>query len=180
MTERCELCAAPLVAEHDHLWELRTRQVRCACIGCAVIVPTSTHAGYRRVPRRLERVELDAAKWLGRLGVPVGVAALYCRDDGAPIAGYPGAIGLVESELERAAWDELCTSVPVIAAMQREVEAVVCAPGGHAWIAGIDVVFKMVSELRARRGVESGVFGDPEAPAAVARALEQLARSHAS
>lgn len=178
-SERCELCAAPIAAAHPHLWEARARAVRCACTGCAVIIPSSERAAYRRVPDRFDRVALDVAPWLARLGVPVGVAALSRRDDGTAIAAYPGAIGLVESELAADAWDELCAAVPAVAAMEREVCALVCASSG-AWIAGIDVVFRLVSELRARRGVDSGMFGDPEAPAAAARFLDELARSPGS
>lgn len=177
--ERCELCAASLAAEHEHLWDPRGKQLRCACSGCAILVPTSEYAKLRRVPRRFEPVAVDVARTLARLGVPVGVAALYVRDDRAPIAGYPGAIGLVESELSRDAWDELCAEVPALAALQPEVEALVCTRDG-AWLAGIDVVYRLISELRARRGVESGMFGDPEAPAAIARTLAELANNGGS
>jgi Family of unknown function (DUF5947) len=181
--ERCELCAAPLPASHDHLYAPRERELRCACRGCALIVPTAEHARYRRVPRRFERVELAPGPWLARLGVPVGLAAVRVRDDGGAVAGYPGPAGLVESELPAAEWDALRAAVPAAATLAPEVEALVCAslPGGDsdgsggsggAWVAGIDAVFALVAELRGRR---IGPGGDPAVPAALARVVARLA-----
>ncbi|HWO22008.1 MAG TPA: DUF5947 family protein [Kofleriaceae bacterium] len=172
--ERCELCAAPLPASHDHLYAPRERELRCACQGCALIVPTAEHARYRRVPRRFERVTLPPGPWLARLGVPVGLAAVRVRDDGSAVAGYPGPAGLVESELPAAEWDALRAAVPAAAALAPEVEALVCAslPGGGAWVTGIDAVFALVAELRGRR---IGPGGDPAVPAALARVAARLA-----
>jgi len=164
--DRCELCATPLAAQHDHLYEVRARMVRCACQGCALIIPTSQTATYRRVPRRFERVELDAGKWLDELGVPVGVAALIRRDDGRVVVGYPGPAGLVESELDTTQAQRLLEGRVI----EAEVEAIVLSslPEGGAWIAGIDVVFEMIAELRQNW---RGISGGGEAPAALARVI---------
>lgn len=165
--ERCELCAAPLAVQHDHLYEPRARQVRCACLGCVVIIPTG-NAKYRRVPRRFERLTLDASLWLNELGVPVGVSTIIVRDDGRTVVGYPGPAGLVESELDASQCERLLSVLP--APLVPEVEAIVLStlPGGGAWLAGIDVVFEMIAALR-----ESwhGITGGPEAPAALARVI---------
>jgi len=166
--ERCDLCAEPIAADHEHLYEARARAVRCACEACAVIVPSSETSPYRRVPRRFERLG-DAAQWVEALGVPVGIAALIRREAGAVVA-YPGPVGLVESEVDAA----VLAAIPEAAGLAVEVEALVWStlPGGGVWRCGIDVVFRMVSELRA---AWVGMAGGPEVPAAVARMFAELA-----
>lgn len=160
--ERCELCSAPLEEPHPHLFEARTRQMRCACRGCSLIVPTGgTH---RVVPRRFDALAIDAKAWLLTLGVPVGVAAIVRRDDGRTVVCYPGAAGLVESEL---ATDEL-VNVP---ALEPEVEAVVLSslPDGGAWHTGIDVVFEIVGAVRT---AWRGMTGGPDVPTAIRKVIE--------
>jgi len=124
----------------------------------------------RLVPDRRDHVVLDGSRWLARLGVPVGIAAVIVHDGGRPAVGYPGPAGLVESELSAEAWAELCAEVPAAATLEPEVEALVCSslPGGGAWRVGIDVVFEMIAELRAGwRGFGGG-------PGDIARVIAQL------
>lgn len=165
--DRCELCAAPLESAHEHLYEPRARQVRCACQACLLIVPTGT-ATYRRVPRRFERLALDSHMWLDELGVPVGVSTIIARDGGRTVVGYPGPAGLVESELDASQCARLLAELP--APLVPEVEAIVLStlPGGGAWLTGIDVVFEMIAELRRNW---HGITGGPEAPAALAKVI---------
>lgn len=176
--ERCELCASPLAASHDHLFEPRARQVRCACRACTLLFPTSLLGNYRQVPRRFDRLQLDLGRWLPKLGVPVGVATVIVRDHGGAVAAFPGPAGLVECEVEGPLWEALRHEVPALATLVPEVEALVCStlPGGGAWITGIDVVFEMVAALRLSW---RGLSGGSEAPAAVARVLANHAGSHA-
>src|SRR4051794_7493611 len=101
---RCDLCASPLVARHDHLFDPATRELQCACRGCAMIVPSSTESTYRHVPELREALSLDPERWLPLLGVPVGIAAVIVRDDGGVVVAYPGPASLVESELDADAW----------------------------------------------------------------------------
>ena len=35
--ERCELCGVPIAAEHRHVLELATRDVKCACRPCGLL-----------------------------------------------------------------------------------------------------------------------------------------------
>jgi hypothetical protein len=162
--ERCELCAAPLDDDHDHLYEARVREIRCACRGCVLIIPTAQASPYRRVPKRFDRLPIDARAWLDRLGVPVGIAALIRRDSGAVLA-YPGPVGLVEAATP---------SNELVDRLVPEVEAIVLSNVGvpGAWISGIDVVFRMITEVRK---AWVGLAGGPDAPAAVARVLAELA-----
>lgn len=182
--ERCELCALPLPARHDHLYELRARAVRCACTGCALIVPTSERSLYRRIPVRRDAVAIDLDAWLARLGSPVGIAAIVARDDGRTTVSYPGPAGLAETDLDldvAAALDVAIRDASAghhmvggadDTALAREVEALVIAnlPSMRgAWIVGIDVVFKMIAELRASW---EGMTGGQRVGEAIARALE--------
>lgn len=177
-SERCELCAAPLASEHDHMFEPRARQVRCACRACMLIIPTSQLGTYRPIPKRFERLDMDLGRWLPKLGVPVGVATVIVRDHGGAVVAFPGPAGLVECEVDAPLWDALKLDVPALASLEPEVEALVCSTlsGGGAWIAGIDVVFEMVAALRQSW---RGMTGGPEAPAAVARVIASHAASHA-
>ena len=51
--EQCELCGAPIPAEHRHVLELATRDVKCACRPCSLLfdrteklrlIPTDVYA----------------------------------------------------------------------------------------------------------------------------------------
>jgi hypothetical protein len=172
--QRCELCALPLAPRHDHLFDVAARAVRCACRGCATIVPSAERATLRRVPERHDRLDLDSRRWLARLGIPVGIAALVVQDDGRARVGFPGPAGLVDSELDDEVWHALVAEVPVARARAPEVEAIVWSTldGGGAWRVGIDVVFEMIAALRASW---RGVAGGPEASAAAMRVLAHRA-----
>ena len=50
--ERCELCSAPIAAEHQHLIEPATRRLFCACDPCALLFDQPAGGRYRRIPRR--------------------------------------------------------------------------------------------------------------------------------
>ena len=171
--ERCELCAAPIAADHEHLYAPANRTVRCACTGCALIIPTSSSSGYLRVPRGTRRIEVaDVAGWLDRLAVPVGIAALIRRDDRA-IIGYPGAAGLVEAAVEPAIWDQLVRELPLAATLEPEVEALVWSRlgGDRVLRVGIDVVFRLIGELRQHW---EGITGGPNVVGTVERVLSEL------
>ena len=168
-SERCELCAQAIAADHEHLYDPSARKVRCACLGCALIIPTSQASPYRRVPKRRERIALDSAAWLRKFGVPVGIAAVIRHGERA-VSAYPGPAGLVECEIDDANWAALRAEIP---SLESDVEALICSnlPGGGAWIVGIDVLFEIVAQIRASW---QGMSGGPEAPAAIARVLAGL------
>jgi hypothetical protein len=169
----CELCAVPLAVAHDHLFDPRTRVVRCSCRACAMIIPSSSTAAYRLVPKRRERVANDVRALVAQLGIPVGVAALLVHDHGRVSVAFPGPAGIVESELDAETWTQVIAALPVAATLVPEVEAIVCSTlaDGGAWRVGIDVVFELVGELRASW---QGMTGGQEAPRAIARVLASL------
>jgi hypothetical protein len=162
--EVCELCAQAIGPRHDHLYEPDARSVRCACEACLILLGSNQR--YRRIPRRRQPIALTA-----ELHFPVGLAALVRRDDGTCIVVYPGPAGAVESELAPEEWEALAPELPPLVP---EVEAVIWSRldgGNDAWITGIDVVFRMIAEVRA---AWTGMTGGPEAALAVARVLAEL------
>lgn len=163
----------PLTSAHDHLFDPRTRVVRCCCRACALIVPSSSNATLRRVPNRRERVATDVDALVARLGIPVGVAAVLVHDDGRASVAFPGPAGIVESEIDADTWRHVVAAMPVAATLVPEVEAIVCSTlsDGGAWRVGIDVVFELVGALRASW---QGMTGGQEAPREVARVLASL------
>jgi hypothetical protein len=105
------------------------------------------------------------------LDIPVALAALVRRDDGTCSVVYPGPAGAVETELSAEEWETLATELPEI---QPEVEAVIWSKldgNVDAWIAGIDVVFRLIAEVRE---AWKNLSGGPETNAAVARVLAEL------
>ena len=84
--EHCELCGVPIAAEHRHVLELATRDVKCACRPCGLLfersdrlkligtgcVGTITVSG---LPQRQDH-ELVVEALAGLLGQPLGELAL--------------------------------------------------------------------------------------------------------
>ena len=52
--ERCGLCGVDLPEQHDHLVELATQRLVCACGACAILFSGQGTWKHRRVPRRAE------------------------------------------------------------------------------------------------------------------------------
>jgi hypothetical protein len=169
---KCSLCARPIEEKHDHLYSPAKREIACACFECALIVPSSDHAAFRKVPTGVQRIAVrDVAGWLDRLNVPVGVAALIPSDGGGARLAYPGPAGLVESTVDPALWRALCDDVPVAGQLAPEVEALVWSGLTHDVLrTGIDVVFRLVGELRTHwRGITGG-----DGPAQLAKVLASI------
>jgi hypothetical protein len=126
--ERCDLCGAPIAAEHRHLLDLRSHELMCACRACAVLFDRgAAGAGhYKLVPDRRLRIEdlaLDDTMW-AELRLPVDLA-FFLRDSeaGRVRAYYPGPMGATESLLPLEAWAELEAANPVLATLAPDVEA---------------------------------------------------------
>ena len=94
--EHCELCGTPIPAEHRHVLELATRDVKCACRPCGLLFERAEkHEADpdRRLPRRRGR----RCDWEA-LRLPVDIAFFF-RTDGAMKAFYPSPMGPTESLL---------------------------------------------------------------------------------
>ncbi|MEU4230966.1 DUF5947 family protein [Nonomuraea sp. NPDC026600] len=162
---RCELCAAPIPAEHRHLLEPAVREPRCACRPCALLFEHPPAAGdrYRLVPDRrwyLPDFALDEATWES-LEIPVQMA-FACRDssEGRTVIRYPGPAGAVEAATAPAAWASVETANPVLRHLAPDVEALLVNRTGGArdhWLVPIDDCFALVAVLRSRwKGLAGG------------------------
>jgi hypothetical protein len=184
---RCELCAAPICDEHErehehdyeheHVLDRELGAVRCACRACAVLFEGGAGGRWRRVPRVAERLDgfrLDDALW-DALGIPIGLAFIARRDDGAAIARYPSPGGAIEAAVPPDAYAALVAANPALATLAPEVEALLvrrlsplalsgAAPEAtrsrrahDAYRVSIDVCYRLVGLVRLEwRGFSGG------------------------
>jgi len=120
---RCELCAEPLAAAHEHVIELPARTLACACTGCALLFDAS--GTRRRLPRDVRILaddDLSPAEWAA-LGIPIQLAFLTLGDDGSLRAAYPSPAGMVTAALEPELWPMLVAAHPRLASMAPETES---------------------------------------------------------
>jgi hypothetical protein len=144
--ERCELCGAPIPAQHSHVLELESRDVKCACRPCALLFARTEKR--RLIPRDVYRVDELDLDWEA-LRLPVDIAFFF-RAGGRMRAYYPSPMGPTESELP--------VAVPV--ALEDDVQALLVnrARGARQqWIVPIDECYALVGLIRTRwRGFTGG------------------------
>ena len=159
--ERCDLCAAPVPADHRHLLEREERRILCACRACALLFDR----GGRFVPiptrrRRLDDLRLDDAMWED-LRLPVDIA-FFVPDSraGRVVAYYPGPMGATESHLRLDAWEALAAANPVLGTLTPDVETLLVnrAQGARShWLVPIDDAFRLVAVIRTHwKGLTGG------------------------
>jgi hypothetical protein len=179
--ERCELCSAPLPAEHRHLVDLQSRQLLCACRPCSLLFDQRAAGGghYRLVPDRRLRLDdfaLDEVTW-ERLQIPVDMAFFfYSSPAGRVMAFYPSPMGATESRLELGAWRQLEQANPVLASMEPDVEALLvnrARAGRGQWLVPVDDCYRLVAVIRTRW---RGFTGGKEVWLELERFFEQLDR----
>jgi hypothetical protein len=160
--ERCELCSAPLGAEHQHLLEVAVRKLVCACDPCAVLFDRKEAGRYRRVPRRtvqLTDFRLSDLQWEA-LSLPIRLVFFsHSTPAGRVLALYPSPGGATESLLSLEAWQELVAENPVLAELEPDVEALLVNRVGppEYYRVPIDECFKLVGLIRTHwRGLSGG------------------------
>jgi hypothetical protein len=163
--EHCELCGEPIPAEHSHLLEPATRDLKCACRACALLFdrPAAAEGRYRLVrDRRLQvdDLELDDAMW-EELRLPVDLAFFFhASPEGRVVAYYPSPMGPTESQLDLAAWVQLEVANPVLGTLAPDVEALLVNRSLGArrhWIVPIEDCYALVGLIRTRwRGFTGG------------------------
>ncbi|HVE59821.1 MAG TPA: DUF5947 family protein [Pyrinomonadaceae bacterium] len=161
--EQCDLCSLGLAAEHQHLFEPKSRQLLCSCDPCAILFSGQAEMKYKRVPRRtrfLADFELTDLQW-DNLLIPIGMAFFfYSTPAEKTIALYPSPAGPVESLLELEAWQELEETNPILQKMEADVEALLVNRIGterQYFIAPIDECFKLVGLIRTKwQGLSGG------------------------
>jgi hypothetical protein len=157
--EWCELCSAPLDAAHPHLLEPKTRQIVCACDGCALLFCGQEHAHYLRIPRRIERLTrfcLAETQWEALL-IPINLAFFYHDSAaGRMRAMYPSPAGATESLLDLSAWEEIAAQNAALRRMEPDVEALLVnrigadrnPAGAEYFLVPIDVCYRLVGTIR--------------------------------
>jgi hypothetical protein len=167
--ERCDLCAAALVEEHQHLLEPANRKISCACDACAVLFSGQADRRYRRVPRRIEswpQFVMDDLQWES-LGVPISLAFFFFSTPQQQIvAVYPSPGGATESTIPAEAWEPVAADNPALAKLEPDVEALLVnrMRGARAYYrVPIDECFKLVGVVRTNwRGLSGGAALWPE------------------
>src|SRR5580698_9300468 len=91
----CEMCAAPLAPRHEHVLDMQSHQLACACQACAILF-SGGNARYQRVPQRAELLadfRLSDEGWDSLL-IPIQLAFFYHSSAaGRPVAMYPSPAG---------------------------------------------------------------------------------------
>jgi hypothetical protein len=156
--ERCELCAAPIAAEHRHVLDIDKRDLLCSCRACALLFDREAAGGGRmRVVGdrrlRLDDFALTDLAW-EELRLPVDIAFFF-RDTPAErvSAFYPSPVGATESLLQLEAWRDLEAANPILTSLVPDVEALLVdrALGARRqWIVPIDECFRLVGLIRTR------------------------------
>jgi hypothetical protein len=180
LEEHCDLCAAPVAAEHEHLLEPANRRLICACRACAILFsgqrgfdgpsgPVGPVTGrYKRVPSRIRFLpgfQLTDAQWDGLL-VPISMAFFFASSaSGRMIAIYPSPAGATESLLALETWDQIAAENPELQSMEADVEALLVNrlgagrgfPMNQYFLLPIDQCFKLVGLVRSNwRGFSGG------------------------
>jgi uncharacterized protein DUF5947 len=128
--ERCDLCGAPIGADHRHLLDVTSRELMCTCRPCSLLFDrAAAGAGgrhYRLVPDRRLRIDdfaMDDVAWAD-LRLPVEMAFFFHSSPaGRVLAFYPGPMGATESLLGLEAWRALEEANPVLTTLEPDVEA---------------------------------------------------------
>ncbi|HEX9065009.1 MAG TPA: DUF5947 family protein [Streptosporangiaceae bacterium] len=176
-TERCDLCATEVPAEHGHLADLDTSRLMCACRACYLLF-TSPEAGrgrYRTVPDRYladPGHTVTAADW-DELQIPVGLAFFLRSSRRDEISGfYPSPAGATECQLDLAAWDRLAARHPLLHAAEPDVEAVLFTrEGPGCFVVPVDACYELAGRIRLHwRGFDGGA----EARQAIADFLDSV------
>ncbi|HEY2853766.1 MAG TPA: DUF5947 family protein [Gemmatimonadaceae bacterium] len=154
--EQCELCSAPIPAEHRHLLELTERRLVCACGACATLFPGrgAGNQQFRLVPdgvRRTTAIEISDAMWAS-LAIPVDLAFFFFDTAaGHMVALYPSAVGVTESRLSLADWEDVARACPSFAHLEPDVEALLVNRTREAreeWLVPIDVCYRLAGVIR--------------------------------
>jgi len=162
--EVCELCAATLAPDHQHLLELEERRVTCACDPCAILFSGNARQRYRRIPRdvtRLQEFAMDDQEWESLL-IPINLAYfVQSSAAGRVIAQYPSPGGAMESSLDFEYWNAIVERNPVLKKFEPDVEALLVNRIGDQpryYRAPIDQCFRLVGVIRTHwRGLSGGV-----------------------
>jgi Family of unknown function (DUF5947) len=167
LRERCDLCGAGLVSDHQHLIEPVARRLICTCDACAVLFHANGDTKYKRVPRRvrlLSSFRMSDVEW-DSLMIPIGMAFFVASSvEGRVLALYPSPAGATESLLSLESWNDIVQNNLSLATMQPDVEALLVnrlgagdQSGGEYYVVPIDKCYELVGFIRSHwRGLSGG------------------------
>lgn len=160
--ERCELCAAALAPEHQHLLDRASRQIACACDACAILFCDQQGAKFLRIPRRILRLDgfsFSELQWQSMM-LPINLAFFVRQSDGGTRALYPSPAGAMESLIKLPYWDTLFSGQRALAGAAPEVEALLVNRIGENpayFIVPIDACYRLIGLIRTKwRGLSGG------------------------
>jgi hypothetical protein len=164
--ERCDMCAAPVAREHQHVVDLHSRSLLCACRPCYLLfTDQQADIRYRAVPDRylaFPGFRLGQGDWED-LQIPVGLAFLFRNSvQGKVVAFYPSPAGATESELSLSAWDRVLETNPGLDTLLPDVEALLIRGDRHedgfdCHVVPIDACYELVGRMRMTwRGFDGG------------------------
>ncbi len=152
--EHCDLCAAVLHEEHQHLVNPEKRAILCACDACAILFDQAGATRYRRVPRDIRLpagLEIGDALW-SSFAIPIGLVFFFRSSVSKSIlAVYPSPGGPAEVEVEEEVWQELARLHSSVATLTQDVEALlVNRTRGvrDCYIVPIDECYKLAGTIR--------------------------------
>lgn len=152
--ERCEMCSAELLPEHEHVVDVSTRKMTCACQACAILFSGKANSKFRRVPRRIDYLSnfrLTDSQWESLL-IPISMAFFFhSTAAGKVIALYPSPAGATESLLDLESWEELVRENPVLREMEPDTEALLVnrvRGTEEYYLLPIDECYKLVGIIR--------------------------------
>lgn len=176
---RCEFCSEPIFADHGHLLELASREVKCTCRACTTLFDRE-EAGGGSVARIRDRLwslpdfRFEEHVWAG-FGIPVDMAFFYRDSRQDRVRGfYPSPMGLTESQLTMEAWTELEDQNPVLEELADDVEALLVDrthDRRRYWLAPIDECYALVGVMRTHW---KGLAGGDKAWAEIELFLQRL------
>lgn len=163
VAEVCELCSAPVPADHQHLLELDRRQIICACDACAILFGGNARQRYKRIPRDVELLRdfaMEDQEWESLL-IPIKLAYfVHISTAGKTVAQYPSPGGAMESLLDLEYWNAIIERNPVLRGFESDVEALLVNRLGDEpryYRAPIDQCFRLVGLMRKHwRGLSGG------------------------
>lgn len=165
--ERCEMCADPIAAEHQHVVDIAGRQLMCVCRGCYLLfVDQQAALRYRAVPDRylaFPGFTIGAAEW-DALDIPVGLAFFFYNSaEDRTVAFYPGPAGATESELPLDRWQTILRRHPELDVLAPDVEALLIRVPDNGidrascLLVPIDACYEFVGRIRLLwRGFDGG------------------------
>lgn len=173
--ERCELCGAPLPADHRHLLHLSERRMLCTCETCWSVrsgEPEFRPAGVRT--EWLAGLDIPDEAWAS-FQIPIGLA--FFMRTGSPeriVAFYPSPAGATESEIDAAAWRRLEESDPRLERLEPDCEALIANrisdPHEYA-VVPIDECYRLVGMIKSSW---EGISGGPGPEEAIRRFFAEL------